>query len=112
MRPGRRRWDELVTAVLDGPGSLSTTERRAIAGRAGGATRELPEPLGAYVDKVALHAYEVTDSDMERLRGAGRSEDEILEATLAAAVGAARVRVEAGLAALAAAKEDDAARER
>lgn len=59
---------------------------------------ELPEPLAAYVDKVRRHAYKVVDADIERLRTAGFSEDEIFEATAAAAVGAGLVRLRAALA--------------
>ena len=40
------------------------------------------------MDKVALESYKVLDADVEGLReGAGLSDDEILELTLAAALG-------------------------
>ena len=45
--------------------------------------------IEAYVDRVALHAYRVTDREIEILRAAGCSEDAIFELTLCAAVGAA-----------------------
>lgn len=45
--------------------------------------------IEAYVDRVALDAYRVTDRDIEMLRAAGCSEDAIFELTLCAAVGAA-----------------------
>jgi len=45
--------------------------------------------IEAYVDRVALYAYRVTDRDIEILRAAGCSEDAIFELTLCAAVGAA-----------------------
>jgi len=49
----------------------------------------LTPPIEAYVDRVALYAYRVTDRDIETLRAAGCSEDAIFELTLCAAVGAA-----------------------
>ena len=61
---------------------------------------EIPEALRVYVDKVALHAYKVTDRDIEELKQAGYSEDAIFEITLSAALGAGMSRLERGLAAL------------
>ncbi len=43
----------------------------------------------------------MTDADVEALKAAGLSEDEIFEATVAAAVGAGLARFEAGLRTLA-----------
>jgi len=63
--------------------------------------REQPEAARAYVDKVRLDAWRVTDADVEALRAAGLSEDEIYEATVAAAVSAGLDRLEAGLRTLA-----------
>ncbi|MFL6034906.1 MAG: hypothetical protein ACJ74I_07495 [Gaiellaceae bacterium] len=62
--------------------------------------RPAPPELAAYLDKVRLHAYEVTDRDVEELKEAGFSEDEIFEHTVSAAVAAGLARLEAGLAAL------------
>jgi alkylhydroperoxidase family enzyme len=56
--------------------------------------------MASYVDKVALHAYKVVDADIEALKAAGYSEDEIFEVTVAVAVGAALERLERGLRAL------------
>lgn len=63
---------------------------------------QLPAPpeLAAYLEKVRLHAYKVTDADVEALKTAGFSEDEIFEHTVAAAVAAGLVRLDAGLATL------------
>ena len=47
-----------------------------------------------------LHAYRVTDADIQSLKDAGYSEDEIFEHTVSAAVAAGFTRLEAGLAAL------------
>ena len=60
----------------------------------------LPEPAGAYVDKVRRHAYRVVDADLDALREAGWSEQAIFELTVATALGAGLRRLDAGLAAL------------
>ena len=79
------------------PGSLDQpTREAALRGR------PLDDPLAeAYLRKVRLHAYKITDEEVERLRGGGWSEDQIFELTVAAAYGAGRRRLDAGLAALA-----------
>ena len=82
----------LERAALEGDASLSPEVRRAAA--FGG---ELPGPLAAYTDKVRRHAYKVVDSDITGLRDAGYTEDEIFEATAAAAVGAGLTRLRAAL---------------
>ena len=46
---------------------------------------------------MARHAYRITDDDIARLRSAGYDEDQIFEATVAAAVGAGVSRLELGL---------------
>ena len=97
----------LVDAVLTSAGDTDPDIRRAVEGRAAalggrsvGTTCELPAALDAYVDKVARHAYKVTDEDIAALRQAGYSEDAIFEITVSAALGAAMARLERGLAAL------------
>ena len=98
---GSRRYDELVAkverAVLESPGHIEPALRQAIASRQ---TDGVPEALRAYMDKVALRAYTVTDADIEALLRAGYSEDEIFEVTAAAALGAALARLERGMAVL------------
>lgn len=69
-------------------------ERLRQAARPG---REAPEDFAAYLDKVRRHAYRVTDADVERLKAAGHTEDEVFELTVAAAVGAGLERLEAAL---------------
>ena len=81
--------------VLQGPGVVDVATRAAAFEGVG-----VPDELASYVEKVVKHAYKVTDSDIERLRAAGYSEDAIFELTLAAALGAADTRLAAGLAAL------------
>jgi alkylhydroperoxidase family enzyme len=81
-------------AILRTPGALDLGTREAIA------AGDPPDELAPYLDKVTRHAYKVTDDDVARLRAAGYDEDAIFEATLAAALGAARLRLQNGLAAL------------
>ena len=58
------------------------------------------EALAAYVGKVKLHAYEVTDADVAALKAAGLDDDTIFHATTDAALSAGLERWRAGLAAL------------
>jgi hypothetical protein len=97
----------LVDAVLTSAGDTDLGVRRAVEARAaalGGRPAEtlgeLPAGLGAYVDKVARHAYQVTDDDIAALSQADYSADAIFELTLSAALGAGMSRLERGLAAL------------
>ena len=61
--------------------------------------REPPAAMATYLEKVRLHAYRVTDADVEALR-ASFTEDEVFEHTISAAVSAGLERLEAGLKAL------------
>lgn len=97
----------LEESILTTPGDTDPALRQTIearsaelGGRPGPATGEIPEALRVYVDKVARHAYKVTDRDVEELKAAGYSEDAIFEITLSAALGAGMSRLERGLAAL------------
>ena len=60
----------------------------------------IPPELEAYVSKVTLYAYKVTDEDIAELKALGYTEDELFEITISAALGAGRTRLEYGLAAL------------
>jgi alkylhydroperoxidase family enzyme len=100
MDPHAQAIERVSEAILETPGDTAPELRRAISSYASGDGGDPPAELRPYVDKVARHAYKVVDGDIERLREAGYSEDAIFELTLAAALGAARVRLEAGLAAL------------
>jgi alkylhydroperoxidase family enzyme len=93
-------FDGVAAAILETPGDSSAELRRTVEAVAAGRGGELPPELAPYVEKVSKHAYKVVDADIDRLRDAGYSEDAIFELTLAAALGAARVRLEAGLAAM------------
>jgi alkylhydroperoxidase family enzyme len=105
--PARHRdaVERLRRSVLEGPGRTEADLRQAVAAhaaelwRSGTATTELPAELGSYVEKVALHAYKVTDEDLAALRDAGYDEDEILELTLSCALGCGLSALSVGLAA-------------
>ena len=61
----------------------------------------LPDPLAqGYVETIRRHAYKLTDRRLLELAGAGWSDDQIFELTVAAAFGAAKLRLDAGLRAL------------
>jgi alkylhydroperoxidase family enzyme len=62
--------------------------------------RPAPPELAPYLEKVRLHAYKVTDADVQRLKDAGYGEGEIFEHTVSAATAAGLERLEAGLEAL------------
>ncbi len=87
--------ERLRSAVLEGSGELDPEVRGAAYAGEG-----VPEPFALYLDKIARHAYKVTDGDVEALRAAGYSEDEIFEATVSAALGAGLRRLEIGLGAI------------
>ena len=93
----------LVNATLRSPAETDPALREAVARRstehAGLAepTATLPETLEGYVEKVARFAYKTTDEDIAALRASGYSEDQILEVTLSAALGASLARLERGL---------------
>ena len=59
-----------------------------------------PPGLAVYLEKVRTRAYAVTDAEVQALKEGGVTEDEIFEATVAAAVTAGLERLDAGLAAL------------
>jgi hypothetical protein len=104
----REAVERLVQAVLGETGDTRPSLRRAVEARAatlGGRTaatsnETLAASVDRYVNTVALHAYEITDADVDTLKAAGYSEDAIFELTLSAALGAALGRLERGLGAL------------
>lgn len=93
--PYADKFQRLRNSVLAGPGVLGPDVRQELA-----EGRDVQERLGSYADKVRRHAYKVVDEDVEGLYEAGFSEDEVFEATVSVALGAAVARLEAGLAAL------------
>lgn len=85
----------LVGRILGGKGHASETERRAAFNNAG-----LAEPVATLIDKVAKCSYKVTDEDMAAAKASGRSEDQIFELVVCAAIGQATRQYDAALAAL------------
>ena len=75
------RYDELIERLRD----AARPERPA------------PPELARYLAKVRLHAYKVTDADVEELKGAGFTEEEIFEHTVSTAVAAGLERLDAAL---------------
>ena len=100
MDPHAEHVERVRAAILTTPGDVETDVRRQVEAFAAGEGGALPEELRPYLEKVAKNAYKVVDADLNRLRELGYSEDAIFELTLAAALGAARRRLEAGLAAI------------
>jgi alkylhydroperoxidase family enzyme len=86
----------LEQAVLGSHGRAYPAQRQAARdyGERVAADPEQAEPspelyeVAALVDKVARHAYRVTDDDVERLKAAGHAEDELFDLIVATALGA------------------------
>jgi hypothetical protein len=93
----------LEEAVLRRPGRTPPSLRQGVFAR-----DALPDELRVLVTKVHDHAYRVTDEDVAALR-ARYDDDQLYEVIVCAAVGAAGVRLDAGLRALDAAEEARAA---
>lgn len=91
----------LVTRILEGDDKAQHVQRRSAFDNA-----VLIEPLKTLIDKVAHHAYRVTDADIAAARASGLSEDQIFEIVVCAAVGEASRQYDKALAALAAATEE------
>jgi hypothetical protein len=88
----------LVARILEGDGRASHAQRRAAFDNAG-----LAEPLRTLIDKIAKHAYKVTDDDIVAARASGLTQDQIFEIVVCAAIGQAARQNDAALAALEAA---------
>lgn len=67
------------------------TELRAVVRN----TPPAPAAMDAYLEKVHRRAYEITDADVEALKAAGVTEDEIFEQTVAAAIAEGFYRLDA-----------------
>lgn len=85
----------LVEAILHEPGTLDPSVREVVV-----SGEEVPDALVPYVEKITNYAYKVTDRDIERLRQAGYTDDQIFELTVSAALGAGLLRLNCGLRAL------------
>lgn len=90
------RMAELERAVFDSDGVTDRAARAAAAL----SEPELAPQLAAYLERVRESSYRITDADLAMIRDAGCSEEEIFELTIAAALGAARARLDAGLRAI------------
>jgi hypothetical protein len=88
----------LVARVLEGEGWASPEIRRGAFDNEG-----LAEPVRGFVEKVAHRARTVTDADIDTLRKASLSEDQIYEIVVCAAIGQATRQYQNALAALSAA---------
>jgi alkylhydroperoxidase family enzyme len=88
----------VVARILEGDGKASQAQRRVAFNNTG-----LGEPLSTLIDKVARHAYRVTDEDIASARASGLSEDQIFEIVVCAAIGQATRQYDTALAALEAA---------
>ena len=98
---------DIGRAIKTSSGGADPTLRTEIASYAGMLTldpatsaEQIPEELRPYITKVVKHAYKTTDHDIEQLKAAGYSEDELYELTISAAFGAGYARYQQGLALL------------
>lgn len=86
---------DLRQSVLDSPAQTDPAIRSAAA-----TGDSVGESWNGYVALVRDASYRVRDTDIDRLKIAGHSEDEVFEVTVAAAVGAGLRSLDAGLRAL------------
>jgi alkylhydroperoxidase family enzyme len=82
----------LLRAVLESP-AVTDPGTRAAAYQGD----ELPPQLLQYVAKVRGESHRITDADVQALLAAGYSQDAVFEMTVAASLGAAMERLDAGL---------------
>jgi hypothetical protein len=86
----------LEERLRSGPGELAPATRTAAI-----EVGPLPDPLAQrYMETLRRHAYQLTDGHLEELARAGWTDGQVFELTVAAAFGAAKRRLDAGLAAL------------
>lgn len=69
--------------LLSGPGELPADVRRAAF-----SGEPVPDSLRVLVESIRLHAYEVTDRDIEEAQAAGWTQSQLFELAVAAAAGA------------------------
>ena len=95
--------NKLLEVFTTSPAETSEELRRKVMARAaepGGAEDAadgVTEDIKGYIDRVARHAYKVSDDDFLELKRSGYSEDQIFEITLGAALGAGLARLEHGM---------------
>lgn len=88
-------YKNLIDCILNG-GRESTKQQRLSAFE----NTAMPQPLAGLIDKVAYHAYQITDSDINTVKSDGFSEDQLFELLICAAAGQASRQYQSGLAAL------------
>jgi hypothetical protein len=86
--------DSALNSVLNGPAQSDSSLRNAAARNA-----DLPNDLQYLVAKVHVHAYRVTDDDVDRAQKV-YGDDKLFELIVSAAIGASKRRLDAGLEAL------------
>lgn len=84
-----------VERALQGAGKARGDQRRAAYDN-----RELTGPVRELIEKVAQHAWKITDEDVVAAKRAGLSEDAIFELVVCAAYGQATRQLEGALAAV------------
>ncbi|WP_433713022.1 hypothetical protein ACQP2U_01515 [Nocardia sp. CA-084685] len=97
-RPMDSKWEEFGAHLEGAPGRLPVEVRRSIRARAAGeegAAAGVPDDLADFVELVAERSYRLTEKNITMLAEAGRSDDEIFEAAVVAAYGAADRRLRA-----------------
>jgi hypothetical protein len=94
----------VVEGALRGPGTTTVAARQAAFDNQG-----VDERARRLVDKVARHAWKITDEDVTATKAAGMSEDAIFELSICAALGQSTRQLDAALAALDAAGSPGAA---
>ena len=99
--PYAQKMERLRYAIAFGPGALPSEVRQTIieGGMVDGA-------LGVFVRKVAEHAFTVSDEDILELHRERHTDDQIFEATVAAALRAGLFRLQCVLTALSASQSD------
>ncbi|HET9425322.1 MAG TPA: hypothetical protein VFO55_08130 [Gemmatimonadaceae bacterium] len=86
--------DRALASVLDGPAQTESALRHAVA-----RNEAVPPDLARLVAKVHAHAYRVTDEDVAAPKFK-YGEDRMFELIVSAAMGASKLRLDAGLKAL------------
>jgi len=97
----------ITDAILMSSGETSSTLRQAIqrsafaiSSHTSSERENIPSELIPFIDKIALHAYKITDEDIATLQEKGYSEDALFEIMLTAALGTGLARLHYGLAVL------------
>ena len=91
----------MTARILDGDGKSSSQQRHAAF-----RNQEVPDGARALIEKIAKHAYKVTDEDIAAAKAAGFTEDQIFELAVCAAIGQATRQYENAIAALDAATKE------